>query len=93
MKIINIYHSIDLDGQMSAAIVEHWFKENTINKLTDDGFKNGFNSNKNSIDFLGYNYGDPLPDLSEYDKVIMCDISFPKEIMANLCEYYGSNFI
>lgn len=78
MKIVCIYHSIDLDGWMSAAIVKHWFNlEN-----------NGFNtiSENNSIDFIGYNYGQPIPDLSEYDKVIMCDISFPKEEMIKLYE-------
>lgn len=69
MKIACIYHSIDLDGWMSAAIVKHWFnKQEVPNKDGEDC---------NTINFIGYNYGQPIPDLSEYDKVIMCDISFP----------------
>ena len=35
----------------------------------------------NQISFIGYNYGQPILDLSGYDKVIMCDVSFPKDIM------------
>ena len=76
MKIACIYHSIDLDGWMSAAIVKHWFNQQEVpNKEGEDC---------NTINFIGYNYGQPIPDLSEYDKVIMCDISFPKENMLNL---------
>jgi len=30
MKTVCIYHSIDLDGWMSAAIVKHWWKKNNI---------------------------------------------------------------
>lgn len=85
MKTVCIYHSIDLDGWMSAAIVKHWFKENNKGfiKDTDDSF----------CDFIGYNYGQPIPDLSEYDKVIMCDISFPKEDMLKICLAKELNFI
>lgn len=25
MKTVRIYHSVDLDGWMSAAIIKHWF--------------------------------------------------------------------
>lgn len=92
MKTCVIYHSIDLDGWMSAAIVKHWFS-----KLYPryDGIDD-LNENSHSITppdeettgerlaFLGYNYGQPIPDLSEYDKIIMCDISFPKEEMSKL---------
>ena len=48
---------------------------------------------KNILNFIGYNYGQPIPDLSEYDKVIMCDISFPKENMLNLWATKGLNLI
>lgn len=64
MKTVCIYHSVDLDGWMSAAIV----------KLTY----------AIDIDFIGYNYNQPYPDLSEYERVIMVDISFPVEIMKNI---------
>lgn len=83
MKIACIYHSIDLDGWMSAAIVEHWFSQQEVpNKQGEDC---------NTINFIGYNYGDPIPDLSEYNKVIMCDISFPMEEMIKLWEKLGVN--
>ena len=100
MKTVCIYHSIDLDGWMSAAIVKHWF-ENKINRrycsvcehtLPDNWTGStsccgGITTlNDNTIDFIGYNYGDEIPNLSEYDKVIMCDISFPKEEMIKLFE-------
>jgi len=58
-----VYHSIDLDGWMSAAIVKHFF-----NGMED-------------VDFIGYNYGNPIPDLGAYNNVIMCDISFPENEM------------
>lgn len=85
MKTVCIYHSADLDGWMSAAIVKHWFNlEN-----------NGFNTipQNNSINFIDYNYGQPIPDLSEYDRVIMCDISFSKEEMEKLYWELRENFI
>jgi oligoribonuclease NrnB/cAMP/cGMP phosphodiesterase (DHH superfamily) len=88
MKIACIYHSIDLDGWMSAAIVKHWF----VNQHPEGQINNHlineevFNYEDVNIDFIGYNYGQPIPDLSEYDKVIVCDISFPANIMLNMWE-------
>ncbi len=76
MKTVCVYHSIDLDGYMSAAIVKHW----------------GMINNEPPINFIGYNYGQPIPDLSEYDRVIMCDISFPKEEMNKLLDKLKHNF-
>lgn len=81
-KTICIYHSIDLDGWMSAAIVKHWFNKIPHEVNTED-----------SITFIGYNYGQSIPDLSVYNKVIMCDISFPYEKMCELVEKLGLNFI
>ena len=81
MRTVCIYHSIDLDGWMSAAIVKHWW------------LKNNDQSKLESITYLGYNYGQPIPDLSFYDKVIMCDISFPKEEMDRLRIRLTSDFI
>lgn len=85
MKTVCIYHSIDLDGFMSAAIVKHWFKENNNGFIKD--------TENNFCDFIGYNYGQPIPDLSGYDRVIMCDISFPKDEMINIAKRIGLNFI
>lgn len=96
MKTACIYHSIDLDGWMSAAIVKHWFIENNRpNNYIIDGketARGGNPYNPNSLDFIGYNYGQSIPDLSKYDKVIMCDISFPKEIMVKLKNKHQSIF-
>ena len=58
--MICIYHSRDLDGWMSAAIVKLKFGPD--------------------VELLGWDYGDPLPDLS-FKEVIMVDLSFPKDIM------------
>lgn len=33
---------------------------------------------------LGFNYGDSIPDLKDYDQIIMVDISFPPDIMLGL---------
>jgi len=84
MKTVCIYHSIDLDGWMSAAIVKHWFIEKSkfIDGMRDESIGQ-------ELDFIGYNHGQPIPDLSEYDKVIMVDISFPKEEMVKLWDKLG----
>jgi oligoribonuclease NrnB/cAMP/cGMP phosphodiesterase (DHH superfamily) len=74
-KIACVFHSIDLDGWMSAAIVKHWFM---LIK---------------SIEFIGYNYGQPIPDLSSFNNVIMCDISFPNDVMLNLANRLGKKLI
>lgn len=83
MKTICIYHSRDLDGWMSAAIVKYWYTEHV---------KTGKFTSLDNIDFLDWDYGDEIPNLSEYDKVIMVDISFPKEEMLNLWQNKGLNF-
>lgn len=68
-------YKFDLSGDKSA-----WLDKESYDLETD--FELGKNPNK--LYMLGYNYGQPIPDLSEYDKVIMCDISFPKEEMKKL---------
>ena len=74
MKTVCIFHSVDLDGWMSAAIVKHWWELKNHMKYPEE----------ESIEFLGFNYGNEIPDLSGYDKVIMCDVSFPRTIMHEL---------
>lgn len=70
MKTVCIYHSIDLDGWMSAAIVKHWwikYNEDRVilDKQTGEREENTMNpDNANSLTFIGYNYGQPIPDLS-----------------------------
>jgi oligoribonuclease NrnB/cAMP/cGMP phosphodiesterase (DHH superfamily) len=86
MKRACVYHRIDLDGWMSAAIVKHWFTETVIRRGEAD-------TPVDSINFIGYHYGDPIPDLSEYDKVIMVDVSFPNEVMLELADRLSFDFI
>ena len=104
MKTACIYHSRDLDGWMSAAIVKHWWKQNVGSdpniEIEENLVSNTLisrlkvsNSIDESITFIGYDYGQPIPDLSEYDKVVMCDISLPKEMMELLFEKLDRNFI
>ena len=77
-KIVCIYHSIDLDGFMSAAIVKHWFNSKRLFEARRIVNSNG-TLNEETLDFIGYNYGQPIPYLLEYDQVIMVDVSFPFE--------------
>lgn len=90
MKTVCIYHSIDLDGWMSAAIVKHW---HTIEVAKRSKYRQEDMAKFHTIDFIGYNYGNPIPLLDKYDQVIMCDVSFPKEHMLNLWATKGLNFI
>jgi hypothetical protein len=93
MKTICIYHSRDLDGWMSAAIVKQWYINVYYPKVTDFGRGIVADEGFSSLDFLGWDYGDNIPNLSDYDKVIMCDISFPKEEMLNINVKLGTNFV
>lgn len=102
MKTCVIFHEVDLDGFMSAAIVKHWFKSTYSSYMIAESgkenldFKNDFNKERDDlpfIEFIGYTYGQPIPDLSGYDKVIMVDISFPMNIMTSLSHNLGVNFI
>ena len=105
-KTVCIYHSLDLDGWMSAAIVKHWWltnissNEKAIGELViandaiqDYVAKEPIYKDTHNLWFIGYNHGQPIPDLSKYDMVIMCDISFSKEEMQNLILWLGKNFI
>ena len=98
MKTCVVYHSIDLDGWMSAAIVKHWWMSNIGDKpYTFTAWEDLSNTEHDAevLNMIGYNYGQPIPDLSEYDKVIMCDISFTKDQMIQLVNQFSNleNFI
>jgi hypothetical protein len=67
--MICIYHSRDLDGWMSAAIVRLKYPD---------------------VELLGWSYGDPVPDwenVVDGHKVVMCDISFPVDVMEHYLKY------
>jgi oligoribonuclease NrnB/cAMP/cGMP phosphodiesterase (DHH superfamily) len=70
--MICIYHSIDLDGWCSAAIVKLWFQKQSFRSDT--------------LKLIGYNYSDPIPEIPINEEVIMVDISFPVEEMKRLLE-------
>lgn len=105
MKTACVYHSIDLDGWMSAAIVRLWFEQKYKNDAIilqapsgDD--KVGYRvspletlGNRHSLTMFGYNYGQPVPDLTGLEQVVMCDISFQKEEMVSIAQRIGLNFI
>lgn len=67
MRILCIYHSRDLDGWCSAAIVKYYFSTDASVDLV----------------LFGWEYGDPIPEkeIEESASVIMCDISFPADKM------------
>ena len=90
MKIACIYHSIDLDGWMSAAIVKHLHTKE-VDKRSE--FRKENMALVHTLDCIGYNYGQPIPDLSWFDKVIMCDISFPIKEMEKLRQSHQDKFI
>lgn len=101
MKTVCIYHSIDLDGWMSAAIVKLWHNQQRYCSVSGQPLPKDYAGStpmggltlSEDCTFIGYNYGQPIPDLSEYDKVIMCDISFPKKEMLKLANKLGCNFV
>ena len=78
-KVLCIYHKIDLDGWMSAAIVKLAYDER--NKIAMN-----LDKEPEELYFFGYNYGDNIPMelINQHDTVILVDISFPKEIMYEL---------
>lgn len=94
-KTICIYHSRDLDGWMSAAIVKKWWLETQVvlkDIITIEEY-NKRDKSKDPLVFLGWDYGDAIPDLTEYDKVIMVDVSFPISNMIDLIKSKGNDFI
>lgn len=93
MKTICIYHSRDLDGWMSAAIVRHWWKLNNIQSFTKGGVLKVTHPKPKSLEFLGWDYDQEIPDLSDYDEVIMCDVSFSPKEMIILYNKLLDNFI
>ena len=87
MKTACVYHSVDLDGWMSAAIVRLAHRTENARNGVDPRFLDS------DLDLIGYNYGDPIPDLSGYEKVILVDISFPPDRMIELFQSFGLNLI
>lgn len=70
--MICIYHSKDLDGLCSAAIVLKKYPDCTL---------------------IGWDYGDPIPELPVSKEVIMADISFPMGVMRDISNKYSLTWI
>ena len=66
-----IYHSRDLDGWCSAAIVKKWFYTQQ-------------NTSTETLKLIGWDYGDKVPLIEGNESVIMVDISFEIDIMKQL---------
>lgn len=67
--MIGIYHSKDLDGLCSGAII----------LLANPACK-----------MIGWDYGEPIPEIDGTEEVVMADISFPMEEMLRLTKLLGS---
>jgi oligoribonuclease NrnB/cAMP/cGMP phosphodiesterase (DHH superfamily) len=80
---------------MSGAIIKNWFLKKTHNKGLVIDLNKGAQTetNQNELHMIGYNYGDPIPTLDNYDQVIMCDISFPVDDMNKLFKMYKNRFV
>jgi len=91
-KVICIYHSRDLDGWMSAAIVKLWYDQDVLKKQTEEAEKkNGSFAAYPTLELIGWDYGQPIPNLHSGEQIIMVDICFPKETMQKLGENgYGN---
>jgi len=109
MKTLCIYHRVDLDGWMSAAIVKRDFisknpelhviinLDNPERNKVDVsvGITRDMNQNKvyNTLYMKGFQYGDPLPVLEGYDQIILVDISLPIETMVELYRKLNKDLI
>lgn len=78
MKILCIYHSRDLDGWASAAIVNNYYKDKDVS-LQLTGWDYGDNI---PYDLIGI-----------HDRIIMVDIALPKSTMDSIFNELGTDFI
>ena len=79
--MICIYHSRDLDGHTSGAIVKRWHEQ--------------FNTDpKDVLKLIGYDYGQPVPydQIPAGEAVVMIDVSLKMPEMAKLAIHSGHQF-
>lgn len=72
MKTYVIYHSADLDGFCSGAITKKFLLEHQIPE--------------EDIVMIGWNYGQPTPEIPDGRKLYMTDISLGKDFMSDVFE-------
>ena len=63
MKTLIIYHSADFDGTLSRDVCVYWLRRS---------------KREHEITTFGWNYGDPVPVISNWDIVYLVDISIPE---------------
>jgi len=75
--MICLYHSRDLDGWASAAIVKYWW----------NGLPDNFKLANKNLKLIGWDYGQEIPkEAFDGQYVIMVDISFPQKDMLEICK-------
>ena len=82
VKIACVYHAIDLDGWMSAAIVKHWATCHDSPVI--------------EVEYIGYVYKEKyLPNLNKdnFDTVVIVDCSLCADEMERLSAEFGHEFI
>ena len=89
MRTVCIYHSVDLDGWMSAAVVSLHAVSSGGDIVIRDVISDTYLVRSEGevdryLDLIGWDYGHEVPDLSMYDEVIMVDISFPRVVMEEI---------
>ncbi len=91
-KIACVYHSRDLDGWMSGAIVRKYYEEKFPGIFVHEyGLQT--TSAENELVLISWDYGDTIPNLDIFDIVVMCDVSWPDKEMIALYYKFGVNFI
>ena len=85
-----VFHRVDFDGMMSLGIaldVLARASHPACHPAVDyDGVVG------RGIEMMPYTYGDPIPDLSRFERVVMVDVSFPPVEMLALRERLGRAF-
>lgn len=78
MKALVVFHRVDFDGLFSFATAKR--------ALEIEGYE---------VEAFGFNYNDQveMPDFSVFDKIVMCDISFPVPVMKELKDKYASKVV
>lgn len=74
--MICIYHSRDLDGWCSAAIIKKYCQQGNID-----------------LKLIGWDYGQPYPEIPNDEKIVIVDVSFDLDIMQLFAEYNDVTWI
>lgn len=67
MKTLILYHSADFDGTLSRDVCLFFLQRARV---------------QHELTCIGWNYGDPVPDIAPFDLVYMVDISIPQLLVS-----------